>query len=61
MSEKFKCTGCQSTDPSGDFDKCFVCGSTICPRCCRVRKIKSTGQTVRVCGRCLTVQDPRLR
>lgn len=56
------CAGCNSTHPSKDhIDVCFVCGSTICFRCCRARKLKETKQVVRVCRRCLIVQDPRLR
>jgi len=62
MSEQIKCAGCNSTHPSQDhIDSCYLCGKALCFRCCRARTVKDTGRTVRVCRRCVSVSDPRLR
>ena len=62
MSEEVKCQGCHSTHSSGDYvERCFVCGRDVCFSCGNQRTVKATGRTVRVCNRCVTVQEPRLR
>jgi hypothetical protein len=60
--EQVKCQSCHNAHGSRDaIERCFVCGRDVCFNCGNQRFVKATGRMVRICNRCVTVPEDRLR